>query len=109
MFGKPYLLTKRLVTAAALTLGISGVTLADDISMNTFTQNRGNLNMPAQNPCPQGTEAASQRQEKDEGKIESKTLPANRGMPMTSPTYHAAADYNALLGRLFLAVKSLGL
>jgi hypothetical protein len=82
MFGKQYLLTKQLVTSAALALGVSGVALADDSG-----QNRGNLNMLAQNPCPQGTESAGTRQKKDEQKIESKTLPANRGTPITSPTY----------------------
>ena len=73
MFGKQYLLTKQLVTAAALILGVSGVALADDSGMNPLTgdssQNRGNLNMLAQSPC------------------ESKSLPAKRGMPITSPTY----------------------
>ena len=91
MFGKQYLLTKQLVMASALILGVSGVALADDSSMKPFTgdssQNRGNLNMLAQSPCPQGTEAAGTRQKKDEQKIESKTLPANRGTPITSPTY----------------------
>ena len=91
MFGKQYLLTKQLVTAAALILGVSGVALADDSGMNPLTgdssQNRGNLNMLAQSPCPQGTEAAGTRQKKDEQKIESKSLPANRGTPITSPAY----------------------
>ena len=89
MFGRQYLLTKQLVTATALALGVSGVALADDSGMNTFTgesfayfnggQDRGNPNMLAQNPRPQSTEAASTRQKKDEQKIDSKTLPPNRG------------------------------
>jgi hypothetical protein len=87
MFGKQYLLTQRLVASAALALGVSGVALADDSSMNPVTQNRGNVNMLAQNPCPQGTESAGMRQKKDEQKVESKTLPGNRGTPITSPTY----------------------
>jgi hypothetical protein len=91
MFGKQYLLTKQLVTAAALILGVSGVALADDSGTNPLTgdssQNRGNLNMLAQSPCPQGTETAGTRPKKDEQKIESKSLPAKRGTPITSPTY----------------------
>ena len=119
MFGTQYLLAKQLVTATALALCVSGVALADDSSMNPFTdesfayfngsQNRGNPNMLAQNPRPQGTKAAGTRQKKDEQKIESKTLQANRGTPVTSPTDYAGADYSVLLARLLLAVKSVGL
>jgi hypothetical protein len=97
MFGKQYLLTRQLITSAALAVSISGVALADDSSMNPSTgdspayfngrPNRGNLNMAAQNPCPQGAESAGTREKKDEQKIESKILPANRGTPITSPTY----------------------
>ena len=97
VFGRQYLLTRQLVKATALALGVSGIALADDSSMNPFTgesfayfnggQNRGNPNMLAQNPRPQGTEAAGTREKKDEQKIESKTLPAKRGTPITSPTY----------------------
>jgi hypothetical protein len=85
MFGKRYLLTKQLVASAALVLGVSGVALADDSSTNPSTENRGNLNMVAQSPCPQGTEASGTRQKKDEQKIESKSLPANRGTPIKYP------------------------
>ena len=97
MFGRQYLLTRQLVKATALAPGVSGIALADDSSMNPFTgesfayfnggQNRGNLNVLAQNPCPQGAESAGTRQKKDEQKIESKTLRAVRGTPITSPTY----------------------
>ena len=84
-------LSKRLVVALVFALGVSGVTLADDSSMKPpagdSSQNRGNLNVLAQNPCPQGTESAGTRQKKDDQKIESKSLPANRGTPITSPTY----------------------
>ena len=84
-------LSKQLVVASALAFGASGVALADDNSMKPFSgdssQNRGNLNMLAQNPCPQGTESAATQQKKDEQKIESKSLPAKRGTPITSPTY----------------------
>jgi hypothetical protein len=84
-------LSKQLVVASALAFGASGVALADDSSMKPFTgdssQNRGNLNTVAQNPCPQGTESAGTRQKKDQQKIESKSLPANRGTPITSPAY----------------------
>lgn len=82
MFGKPYLLTKQLVTSAALALGVSGVVLADDSG-----QNRGNLNLLTQNPCSQGTASVETRQKKDEQKVKSKLLPPNRGAPITSPTY----------------------
>jgi len=119
MFGRQYLLTRQLVIATALALGVSDMALADDSSMNPFTgesfvyfnggQNRGNPNMLAQNPRPQGTEAAGTRQKKDEQRIDSKTLMANRGTPITSPTDYAGADYSALLARLLLAVKSVGL
>ena len=118
MFGGQYLLTRQLVIAAALALGVSSIALADDNTMNPFTgesfayfnggQNRGNPNMLAQNPRPQGTEAASTRQKKDEQKIESKTPLANRQTPITSPTDYAGADYSALLSRLRLTVKSVG-
>jgi hypothetical protein len=71
--------------------GVSGVALADDSGMNPLTgdssQNRGNLNVLAQSPCPQGTDTAGTRPKKDEQKIESKSLPAKRGTPITSPTY----------------------
>ena len=91
MSGTNFSLSKHLVVASALAFGASGVALADDSSMKPFTgdssQNRGNLDMLAQNPCPQGTESAGTRQKKDEQKIESKRLPANRGTPITSPTY----------------------
>ena len=119
MFGTQYLPAKQLVTATALALCVSGVALADDSSMNTFTdesfayingsQNRGNPNMLAQNARPKGTETASTRQKKDEQKIDSKTRLANRGTPITSPTDYAGADYSALLARLLFAVKSVGL
>ena len=108
MFGKQYLLTKQLVTSAALALGVSGVALADDSSMNPVTQNRGNPNMLAQNPHPQGA-AAGTWQKKDEQKIESKTPLRNRETPITSPSTYAGADYSALLSRLIFAVKSVGL
>jgi hypothetical protein len=119
MFGRQYLLTRQLVTATALALGVSGVALADDSSMNPFTgesfayfnggQNRGNPNMLAQNPPPQGAVAAGTRQKKDEQKIGSKTLLANHETPITSPSTYAGADYSALLSRLIFAVKSVGL
>ena len=85
-------LSKQLVVTSMFAFGVSGVALADDSSMKPFagdsSQNRGNLNMLAQIPCPQGTEAAAgTRQKKDEQKIESKSLPAKRGTPITSPTY----------------------
>ena len=84
-------LSKQLVVTSMFAFGVSGVALADDSSMKPFAgdspQNRGNLNMLAQNPCPQGTESAGTRQKKDEQKMESKNLPANRGTPITSPTY----------------------
>jgi hypothetical protein len=120
MLGRQYLLTNQLVIATALALGVSGVALADDSSMNPFTgesfayfnggHNRGNPNMLAQNPRPQGTEAAGTREKKDEQQIESKTPPANRQTPpITSPTDYVGADYSALLSRLRLTVKSVGL
>src|SRR6266478_1225871 len=91
MSGTNFSLSKQIVVASALAFGASGVALADDSSMKPFTgdssQNRGNLDMLAQNPCPQGTESAGTRQKKDEQKIESKNLPVNRGTPITSPTY----------------------
>ena len=118
MLGGQYLLARQIVTATALALGVSGIALADDSSMNPFTgesfayfnggQNRGNQNMPAQNPHAQGAVAAGMWQKKDEQKIESKTLPANRQTPITSPSTYAWADYSALLSRLILAVKSVG-
>ena len=120
MPGRQYSLTKQLVIAAALALGESGVALADDSSMNPFTgesfayfnggQNRGNPNMLAQNLRAQDTEAAGTRQKKDEQKIESKTPLANRQTPpITSPTDYAGEDYGALLSRVRLTVKSVGL
>ena len=84
-------LSKRVVVVSMFALGVSGAALADDSSMTPLagdsSQNRGNLNVLAQNPCPQGTESAGTRQKKDDQKIESKSLPANRGTPITSPTY----------------------
>src|ERR1700680_3294165 len=119
MVGRQYFLTKQLVTATALALGVSGIALADDSSMNPFTgesfvyfnggQSRGNPSMLAQSPHPRGTVAAGTRQKKDEQKIESKTLLATRETPITSPSTYAGADYSALLSRLILAVKSVGL
>ena len=119
MFGRQYLLTKQLVTATALALCVSGIALADDSSMNPFTgesfvhfnggENRGNPSMLAQNPHPQGAVAVSTRRKKDEQKIESKTLLANRETPIAAPSTYAGADYSALLSRLILAVKSAGL
>ena len=118
MFGGQYLLARQIVTATALALGVSGIALADDSSMNPFTgesfayfnggQNRGNQNMPAQNPHPQGAVAAGIWQKKDEQKIESKTLLGNREPPIMSPSTYAGGDYSALLSRLILAVKSVG-
>jgi hypothetical protein len=97
MSRKKFSTSKQLAVALALAFGASGVALADDSSMNPPTgdsstyfnggQNRGNLNMLAQNPCPQGAESAGTRQKKDEQKIESKNRPADRGTPITSPTY----------------------
>ena len=119
MFGRQYLLTRQLMTATALALGVSGIVLADDSSMNPFTgesfayfnggQNRGNPNMLAQNLHPQGAVAAGIWQKKDEQRIESKTVLANRETPMTSPSTYAGADYSSLLSRLILAAKSVGL
>ena len=90
-------LSKQLVVASALAFGTSCVALADEGSANPPTgdapaylgggPNRGNLNMLAQNPCPQGAESAGTRQKKDEQKTESKNLSAKRGTPITSPTY----------------------
>jgi hypothetical protein len=83
--------SNRLVMASALVFGLSGVALADDSGTNQVTgdssQNRGNPNVLAQSPCPQGTESAATRQKKDEEKIESKSLSAKRGTPITSPPY----------------------
>jgi len=119
MFGRQYLLTRRLVTATALALGVSGIALADDSSMNPFTgesfvyfnggQNGGNPSMLAQNPHSQVAVASGTRQKKDEHTIESKTLLANRETPITSPSTYAGADYSALLSRLIFSVKSVGL
>src|ERR1700676_110904 len=99
MFGRQYLLTRQLMTATALALGVSGIALADDSSMNPFTgesfayfnggQNRGNPNMLAQNPHPQGAVAAGTRQKKDEQTIESKTRLGNRQPPIISPSTYA--------------------
>ena len=119
MLGGQYLLTRQIVTATALALGVSGIALADDNSMNPFTgesfayfnggQNRGNPNTRAQNPHPQGAVAARMWQKKDEQQIESKTLLDNRETPITSPSTYAGADYSSLLSRLILAAKSVGL
>jgi hypothetical protein len=65
--------------------------------------------MLAQNPHPRGAVAAGIWQRKDEQKIESKTLLANRETPITSPSTYAGADYSALLSRLILAAKFVGL
>ena len=118
MFGGQYLLARQIVTATALALGVSGIALADDSSMNPFTgesfayfnggQNRGNPNMRVQNPHPQGAVATGTRQKKDEQKIESKTLLGNREPPIMSPSTYAGGDYSALLSLLILAVKSVG-
>jgi hypothetical protein len=118
MFGRQYLLTRQLLTVTVLALGVSGIALADDSSMNPFTGeafvyfnggwNRGNPNMLAQNPHPQGA-AAGTRQKKDEQTIESKTRLANRETPTTSPSTYAGADYSALLSRLIFSAKSVGL
>jgi hypothetical protein len=119
MFGRQYLLTTQLVIATALALGVSGIALADDSTMNPFTgesfvyfnggQNRGNPNVLAQNTHPQVAVAAGPRQKKDEQTIESKTMLANRETPITSPSTYAGADYSALLSRLIFSVKSVGL
>ena len=97
MSSKNFSLSKQLAVVSALAFGASGVALADDSSMIPPTgdssayfnggQNRGNLNVLAQNPCLQGAESAGTRQKKDEQKIESKNLSASRGTPITSPTY----------------------
>ena len=52
MFGRQYLLTRQLVIAAALALGVSSIALADDSSMNPFTGEsyagfNGGANLPA--------------------------------------------------------------
>jgi hypothetical protein len=119
VFRGQYLLTRQIVTATALALGVSGIALADDSSMNPFAgesfayfnggQNRGNPNMRAQNPHPQGLEAVGMQQKKDEQQIEPKTLLANRETPIASPSTYAGADYSSLLSRLILAAKSVGL
>jgi hypothetical protein len=118
MFGRQYLLTRQLVTAAALAL-VCGIALADDNSMNPFTgesfayfnggQNRGNPNMLAQNPHPQVAVAAGMQQKKGEQTIESKTRLGSRETPITSPSTYAGADYSALLSRLIFSAKSVGL
>jgi hypothetical protein len=90
MSGTHFSLSKRLIVASALAFGASSIALADDSSMKASTgdgQNRGNMNMLAQIPCPQGSEAAGMRQNKDEQKIESKAPQARRGTPITSPAY----------------------
>lgn len=119
MFRRPYLLTKQLVAVTALGLVVSSVALADERSMNPFTgesfayfnggQNRRSPNMQPQSPRPQGAEAAGTRQQKDPQKIESKPPQANHERPITSPTGYAGADYGAMLSRLLLTVKSVGL
>jgi hypothetical protein len=92
-----FLLGKQLVVASALAFGASCIALADEGSSSPPSGeapaylnggvNRGNLNMLAQNPCPQGAQAAGTGQKKDEQKVESKNLSTNRGKPITSPTY----------------------
>ena len=119
MFARQYLLSRQLVIATALALGLSGMALADDSSMNPFTgesfvyfnggQNRGNPNMLAQNPHPQGAVSTGTRQKKDEQKIESKTPLGSRQPPIISPSTYAGADYGALLSRLIFTAKSVGL
>jgi hypothetical protein len=90
-------LGKQLVVASALAFGASCIALADEGSSNppggdapaslNGGPNRGNLNMLAQNPCPQGARSAGTGSKKEEQKIESKNPSANRGKPITSPTY----------------------
>ena len=90
-------LSKQLVVASALAFGASCIALADEVSTNPPTGeapaylnggvNRGNMNVLAQNPCPQGAQSAGTGQKKDEQKVESKNPSANRGKPITSPTY----------------------
>ena len=119
MFARQYLLARQLVTATALALGVSGMALGDDSSMNPFTgesfvyfngaQNRGNPNMLAQTPHPQGAVSTGTRQKKDEQKIESKTPLGSRQPPIISPSTYAGADYGALLSRLIFTAKSVGL
>jgi hypothetical protein len=119
MFARQYLLTRQLVIATALALGVSGMALADDSSMNPFTgesfvyfnggQNRGNPNMLARTPPPQGAVATGTRQKKDEQTIESKSPLGNRQPPIISPSTYAGADYGALLSRLIFTAKSVGL
>jgi hypothetical protein len=92
-----FLLSKQLVVASALAFGVFGVALADEGSMNPPTgesstylnggQDRGNPNMLAQHACPQAAESAGTRQKKDGQRIESRNPSANRGTPITSPTY----------------------
>jgi hypothetical protein len=94
MFRKPNSLSKQLVLATVLALGASSVALAEDSSMNPSTrgvdsgQNRGNLNMMAQSPCPQGTESTGALQKKGEQKIESTAVRANRWSPSQGPFDH---------------------
>ena len=90
-------LSKQLVLASALAFGASCIALADEGSTNppggeapaypNGGPNRGNPNMLSQNPCPQGAQSAGAGQKKDEQKVESKNPSANRGKPITSPTY----------------------
>ena len=90
-------LTKQLAVASALAFGASCIALADEVSTNppggdapaylNGGPNHGDLNMLAQNPCPQGAPSAGAGQKKDEQKIESRNPSANRGKPITSPTY----------------------
>jgi hypothetical protein len=63
---------------------------------------RGTNVMTQNHPARYGRRAGTQKKEK---KIESRTLPASRGTDGVT-TNHAAADYSALLGRLFLFVRS---
>jgi hypothetical protein len=90
-------LSKQLVVASALAFGASCIALADEVSTNppggeapaylNGGVNRGNMNVLAQNPCPQGAQSAGTGQKKDEQKVDSKNPSANRGKPITSPTY----------------------
>jgi hypothetical protein len=90
-------LGKQLVVASALALGASCSALADEVSTDPSTGeapanlnggvSHGNLKMLAQNPCPQRAQSAGTGKKKDEQTIESKNPSANRGQPITSPTY----------------------
>jgi len=99
MSRKPHSLSKQLVLATALALGASSVALADDSSMNPPTrdvdsgQNRGNLNMMAQSPSPQGAESTGTLQKKGEQKIGSKAVPIDLKTLVTPPTNLAHGYY----------------